>query len=152
MEWIKLGHVFFATIWFGGHVYIEGLLASAGRSGDPHTYATTVAQTGKTSGRLFPIASILTVVFGVWLIVAPDSVWEFSDVFVSIGFLVTIIGIGIGIFYLTPKDKEISELLAEKGPNDPGLIELIGRVKMMNHVMTGLVVIALVVMVIKPGL
>jgi len=151
-EWILLGHIFFATIWFGGHIYIEGLLASARRAGDSSTMAITASQVGKVSSRLFPIATILTLVFGVWLILLDSSPWEFSDVFVSIGFAVVILGMGIGIFYLTPKDKQISEMLAANGPDNPALLDLIGRVKMVNHVMTGLVVIALVAMVIKPGL
>ncbi len=151
-EWILLGHIFFATIWFGGHVYIEGLFASAGRAGDNATMAITAAQVGKVSGRIFPITTVLTLVFGIWLILLDGSVWEFSDVFVSIGFFAVIVGMGIGIFYLTPKDKQVSAWLEERGPDDAELQGLISNIKMVNHVMTLLVVVALIAMVIKPGL
>lgn len=152
MEWVLLGHIAFAAVWFGGHVYIEGLLASAGRSGDNTTLAVTAAQVGKVSFRVFPIAIILTLVFGVWLLLDGQADHEFSDLFVSVGFLAVIIGMGTGIFYIAPKDKQITELLDARGPDDPQLHDLIGKVTMVNHLMTLVVAVALVFMVIKPGL
>ena len=152
MKWILLGHIFFATIWFGGHVFIEAVVASAKRSGDPAVMATTVTYINKASDRLFPTAAILTLGFGIWLVLGDGSVWEFSDLFVTIGFTVTIIGIALGIFYMTPKSKKLAVLLADKDPGDPEVKNVIAQTVMASHIGTLLVVVAIVAMVIKPGL
>lgn len=151
MEWIKLGHVLFAAIWFGGTVYVEAIMASAARTNDPQIRGVIAMRVGKTNPRLFGTAGILTLVFGIWLVIDSPG-WEFSDVFVSIGLLVAIIGIVAGIAFFGPQMKKIEAIVAERGPMDPEVAERGGRVGMVAHVMTLLLLIAMAVMVIKPGI
>jgi uncharacterized membrane protein len=150
MEWIKLGHVVAAAVWFGGTVYIEALMASAARTGDPQIMGTVAMRVGKTNPRIFGGAGILTLGFGLWLILAENSVWEFSDTFVSVGFLVAIIGIALGIFFFSPQMKKIEAIVTERGPADPEVTERGKRISMVGHLMTLLLAIAMVFMVIKP--
>jgi len=152
MEWIKLGHVVFAAVWFGGAVYVEALMASAGRTKDPQIMGTVAMRVGKTNPRVFGVSGVLTLVFGVWLLLLDDSPWEFSDTFVSIGFLIAIIGIIAGIAFFSPQMKKIEEIVAERGPQDPEVASRGARIAMMAHIMTLLLLIAMAVMVIKPGL
>ena len=97
MEWIVLGHVFFAAMLFGGQIYVEAISAAAKRSGDRRALATTFAQMGDTNGRVLGVSSILTLVFGVWLVLADSSAWKFSDLFITIGFIAIIVGFGVSV-------------------------------------------------------
>jgi uncharacterized membrane protein len=151
MEWIKLGHVMFAAIWFGGTVYVEALMANAARTNDPQIRGIVAMRVGKTNLRVFSIAGLLTLVFGLWLVLAEDA-WEFSDVFVSVGFLVAIIGIVLGIGFFTPQMKKIEAVIAERGPQDPEVAARGARISMGAHLMTLLLLVAMVFMVIRPGM
>lgn len=150
MEWILLGHIAAAAVWFGGTVYVEALMANAARTGDPQVMGTVAMRVGKTNPRIFGGAGVLTLGFGLWLLLVEDSVWEFSDLFVSVGFLVAIIGIAAGIFFFTPQMNKIEAIIAERGPSDPEIQERGMRISMVAHMMTLLLTIAMVFMVIKP--
>lgn len=152
MEWVKLGHVLFAAVWFGGAVYIEALMANAKRTNDPMVLGTVAKRVGETNSRIFGISGILTLAFGIWLILYDGSPWEFSDMFISIGFLIVIIALGMGIFFFAPQGKKIDTIIAERGPSDPEVKVLGDRINMAMHFSTLLLLVAMVVMVIKPGL
>ncbi len=149
MEWIKLGHIVAAAVWFGGTVYVEALMANAMRTGDPQIMGTVAMRVGRTNPRIFGGAGVLTLGFGLWLVLAEDA-WEFSDLFVSVGFLVAIVGIALAILFFTPQMKKIEAIVAERGPADPEVRERGKRISMVAHMMTLLLTIAMVFMVIKP--
>lgn len=152
MEWVLLGHIVFAAIWFGGSVYIEALMAGAARTNDPQVMRTVAMRVGKTNPRLFGISGILTLGFGIWLVLDSGSPWEFSDLFVSVGMLAAIIGIVAGIAFFGPQMKKIEEVIAERGPMDPEVEQRGARISMVAHLMTLLLLITVVFMVIKPGM
>jgi uncharacterized membrane protein len=149
MEWIKLGHIVAAAVWFGGTVYVEALMANASRTGDPQIMGTVAMRVGRTNPRIFGGAGILTLGFGIWLVLAEDA-FEFSDLFISVGFLVAIIGIAAGLFFFAPQMKKIESLVTERGPADPEVAERGKRISMVAHMMTLLLAIAMVFMVIQP--
>ncbi|MCZ7534302.1 MAG: hypothetical protein M5U23_13065 [Acidimicrobiia bacterium] len=150
MEWVRLGHVVFAAIWFGGAVYVEGLMASVKRTKDPQIAGIVGKRIGATNLRLFGVSGILTLVFGIWLVLydGSQSRWEFSDMFVSVGFLVVIVVLGLGIFYIVPQGKKIDQIIAERGPTDPEIKAHSDRIAMALHLSTLLLFIAMVVMVV----
>jgi uncharacterized membrane protein len=150
MEWIMLAHIVVAAVWFGGSVYLEALMANAARTGDPQIMGTVAITVGKTNPRIFGTVGVLTLLTGIWLIVAENSVWEFSDLFVSVGFLVAIVGIALGILFVDPQMKKIEAIMAERGPADPEVEERGMRISMVAHMMTLLLAIVMVFMVIKP--
>jgi uncharacterized membrane protein len=145
--WVLLGHIVGATIWFGGAVTYEGLSAVAKRTGDPAEYTRYIYHAGKASGRMMPIAAVMTLVFGIWLVI--DGPHEFSDVFVSIGFLAVIIGMGLGIFYLSRKGNQLFELVDANGFDDPTAATLANQIGKVDHIQTLVVAVALFAMVFK---
>ena len=146
-NWILFGHIIGATVWFGGHVLLEGLGASAKKAGEPAAYTAHMQNVGRTSSRIMPIAGLMTLGFGIWLVL--DSAYEFSDIFVSIGFLVVIVGFGIGLGFLTPGAKKLDTLVAEQGIDSSEANALAHRLAKGDHVMTGIVFLAMVVMIFK---
>ena len=150
-EWIKVGHLIAAAVWFGGTVYVEALIANAKRTNDPQILGAVSMRVGKTNMRLFPIAGILTLLFGAWLVME-NSVdpFEWSSLFVSVGMLVAIVGLGTGIGFFMPQMKKIEAILATDGPGSPELVEIGKKISMVTHLMAAILTIAMIVMVVQP--
>jgi uncharacterized membrane protein len=150
-QWILLGHVIGAAVLFGGHVYMEGMMASAARDDDRATYMTTMLKTAATADRLMGPASLITLVFGIWLVFDSAS-WDFSQLFVSIGFAVIIAAFAVSMFLMRPRSNDIKAAIAENGITDDKAMADMKALGNLAHVQTLLVTIALVVMVVKPGI
>jgi uncharacterized membrane protein len=150
VKWILLAHVLGGATWFGAHVYIESLMASAARTKDPETIMTVGLKVAKTNQRVLSGAGFVTLIFGVWLVL--ESVYDFETLFVTVGFAVSIIGLAMGFFLFKPKGAEIEEIVAERGLTDPEAMAKMKSLGNLGHVMTLLVSIAMIMMVLKTGL
>ena len=67
-EWLLFFHVLFAVVWLGGAVYVEGLMATANRTGDASAVMGVFTRVAPTNRRLFSVAGIGAIVFGFWLV------------------------------------------------------------------------------------
>jgi uncharacterized membrane protein len=149
MKWVLLAHVMAGASWFGGQVYVEALLASAARTGDPQTLMTVGVRVGKTNTRVFTVAGILALVFGTWIVL--DSLYAFEMLFVTLGLAITIVALTVGFFLLKPKSEELDELIAEKGILDPEAMAFAKSIGNLAHVQTLLITIVMILMVLQPG-
>lgn len=149
-KWILLAHLLGASTWFGGTVYVEGLMAGAKRTKDPETIMMVGLKVAKTNQRVLVWAGYVTLIFGVWMVFI--SVYEFEMLFITIGLSVAIIGLALGQFLSKPKVAEVEEIVAERGLADPEAITKMKVVGTLGHVMTLLLAIAMIVMVLQPGL
>jgi uncharacterized membrane protein len=152
IEWIVVLHVLAGAAWFGGHLFMEGLMAGAARTKDSGTLMTVMLGIVDTSSRLFTVAGLVVLVTGVWIVVDLSPVYGFEMMFVSIGFLVVLIGLGVGIFFFRPKGAALKEAIAQQGATSAEAQATAKQLAMVSHIMTLLVTIALIVMVLKPGL
>ena len=150
-QWILLGHVIGAAVLFGGHVYMEGLMAAAGRDEDRTVYMTTMLKTAGTAERLMGPAALVTLGFGIWLVLDSPA-WSFEQLFVTVGFAVVIAAFAISLFLMRPRTNDINAAIAENGITDEGAMANMKSLGNLVHVQTLLVAIAFIVMVIKPGL
>ncbi|MGI9666858.1 MAG: DUF2269 family protein [Acidimicrobiia bacterium] len=150
-KWILLGHLIGASTLFGGHVYMEGLMASANKAGDDSIYMTIMLRTAKTADRLMGPAGLITLVFGIWLVI-DGAAWEFSQMFVSLGFLFVIAAFAIGLFVMRPKSQEIDAAIEEDGLTAEKAVSTMKSLGTLVHIQTAIVAVALVIMVFKPGL
>lgn len=146
--WIKFVHVIAATVWFGGTVYVEALMANAKRTQDPQILGAVSMRVGKTNMRLFPIVGLVTLIAGSWLVVEANYDW--GSTFVSAGLAVAIIGLAMGIFFFMPQMKKIEAILAADGPGSPALAEIGKKVGMATHFMAAILTIAMFFMIIQP--
>lgn len=148
-EWLLLFHVLFATIWLGGSVYLEGLTATAGRTGEQAAVTAVYRRIAPTNRRLFSIAGIGTILFGFWLVL--ELGFEFETVWIAVGIIAALLAIGLDLFYETPKGAKIVSLVEANGENDTEAAEIARQVSMVGHVRTLLLVVALIMMIFKPG-
>jgi len=152
IEWVVVFHVMAGAAWFGGQVYIEGLMATAGRAKDSETILTITSTAVKTSVRVFSGAAILLLITGVWIVLDESTPFAFENMFISIGFLIVLIGLGITLFYLRPKAASLDAAIAEQGLTSTAALATAKQISMVSHIMTLLVTIALIVMVLHTGM
>jgi uncharacterized membrane protein len=94
---------------------------------------------------------------GIYQVLA--GVWEFSDTFVSVGFVVVIVLGALGGVYFPRKEARLQELaerdVAAAGSGKVALsreyVDLARQVELMTFLSAGLVLVALLFMVFKPG-
>ena len=150
-EWILLFHAIGGATLFGAHVYMESLMASAGREQDRSVYMTSMLRVSKTAGRVMGPASAITLIFGVWLVL-DSAFYEFEQLFVAIGLAVIVAAFAISMFLMTPRLRDIEATVDESGLDDSGAVASMRSLGNLAHVQTALVALAFVVMILKPGL
>ena len=148
-EWLLLFHVLFAAIWLGGSIYLEGLMAAANRTGDVAAVMGVFTRVAPTNRRLFSIAGIGVIVFGFWLVF--EMGLEFEAVWITVAIAAALLAIGIDLLFEAPRSAKIVALVESNGPGDAEAVELVQRVARFGHVRTGLLAIALVMMIFKFG-
>ena len=89
----------------------------------------------------------VTLIFGIWLGI--EGAWEFSDLFVTIGYVMLLAGFAIGIGFLTPKGKALGALVDEQGEDSPEAFELAKKLSMADHALAGLLLIAMIAIIFK---
>jgi uncharacterized membrane protein len=149
-KWILLAHAIGGATLFGAHVYMEALMASAGRVDDRAKYMTTMLQATNSAGRVLGPASLITLVFGIWLVI--DTAYDWEEIFVSIGLVVVVAAFAISVFLLSPRLREVEAVVEENGIGDDTAFAKMRGIGNLVHVLTLLVAVAFVVMIIKPGI
>ncbi len=142
----KLIHVLAAVVWVGGAAFltIYGMRMALAAVSDRIAFARQAL----FAGRVFMISAIAVLGAGVGLVI--DGPWEWSDAFISIGFLGIALGAVLGPAFYAPQSKA---LIADLESGDEAAAE--ARSKRMGMVSTLEVVFLFVViwaMVYKPGL
>jgi len=96
----------------------------------------------KNSHRVYGPALVLIGFFGIGMVLVSDDVWEFSQAWVSLAFLVWLAIIGVIFGMLLPAEKKRSE----------GDVAAQKKVEVGGQIATVLVLVMLYLMIWKPGL
>ena len=147
-DWILFFHIIAVIVWMGGSIYVEALMAAAGRSGDESGLVGIFRKVGATNRRLFNIAGIATIVFGFWLVVIVPG-WEFESLWVTVGIFVAAIAVVVDLFYATPRVDRVERLVEDPEESNEAVPGLIRQVLMAGHLRTGLLFVGVVFMVFK---
>ena len=147
-DWILFFHIIAVIVWMGGSIYVEALMAAAGRSNDESGLVGVFRKVGATNRRLFNIAGIATIVFGFWLVFIVPG-WEFETVWVTVGLIVATIALVIDQFYATPRVDRVEALVEDPEESNDAVPGLIKQVLMAGHIRTGLLFVGVVFMVFK---
>ena len=150
MDFLVLVHMLAGAAWFGGHVYVEGLMASAERTGDPETVMTVGVRVAKTNGRLLMTAGFTTLITGVAIVFTTG--WQFEEVFVAVGLTLTVLSLLFAVTILKPREDRLEKLAAEHGLTAPEVMAELKRTAMLGRGMALVVTIVIILMILKPGL
>jgi uncharacterized membrane protein len=152
-DWFKAGHVIVAVLWVGGGATLALLAIMTLRMNDPLRVAQFAHQAGKIGERLYTPASLLTLLFGIGLIVNDSSnapSWDWDMTFVQIalaGWALTFI---VGFFWIRPTAAKLAKTIEAKGPTDPETQQIIGRILLVTRIDVVILLFIVFVMTAKP--
>lgn len=139
-------HVLAAVVWVGSAFFFNLLMGRLSMSGEMGAIQSITKQTPFVS-KFFNITALITLAFGVAMVVEAEFL-EFSDPFISIGFLGIIASLGVGHGMITPAATKLGEAI-EAG--DVTAAEALGkRVGMLSMIDTVILFVVVWAMVVKP--
>ncbi len=147
-HWILFFHLLSVIVWMGGSIYVEALMAAAGRGGDETALMTVFRKVGATNRRLFNLAGVAAIVFGFWLVGISSHI-GFEEPWIGAGILLAAIAVVVDLFYATPRVDRVERALNDPESGNDVVPGLMRQVTMASHVRTGLLVVAMVFMVFK---
>ncbi len=138
-------HIAGAGVWLGTNILqavVPGLAARQGVEVAAGWYRVT----GEFGKRVYMPASILVLVTGIVMVLQDDS-YSFGSLFVTIGFVMIVIGVLLGIFIFTP-GSEASAKAVESG-DQTQIKSATARIAAFGTVDTLLLLFTMTVMVLR---
>ena len=147
-ELLLLLHLTAVIVWLGAVTGVDLLWLRAERTRDP----AEMANMGKLQEWLVPRllipASLLSLVFGVLLVL--DGPWSFGDLWVALGLVGFVVVFLTGILYLRPQGERMGAIIARHGPTSPEARRHGKKLLVVGRVQLLLLFLVVADMVIKP--
>ncbi len=141
-------HILAVIIGFGG-MFIAGFYGNESRN-LPADEGLVIAQaTMKVSGQVPTVAVIAVPILGILLVLMSDDVWQFSQAWISLSFLLYIVLMGLATGLQVPTLRKLVALRAAGG-NATEVEALSKRAAVVGAIVNVLWVIILALMVFKP--
>lgn len=147
---LKLVHVVAVIVWVGGTFMLGLIFERAQRSKDEGTVLglTKIAEfVGKA---VFNPAGIITLVAGIWLVIEVDAI-EFSDAWISLGFLGVALGAGLGMAVYPKLIRRIQAGIADDGLLGNETLGALRTMRLISSLEWLFLIIVVWAMVVKPG-
>ena len=144
-EIYKFLHISFAIIWVGGGVLGIVFMERARRAETSQILGIS-RDMEFASNRVFAPAAMLTLLFGILMVVDFDG-YTFSQTWIIIGLTAVGLSIVLGAGYLGPQS---TKLVKELEAGDPGATDRLDRIARVSYVDTAVLLIAVWAMVTKP--
>ena len=109
---IKFVHVLAAIAWVGGAIMLDMLISQARRSGSQSDVLMLLAKTERYGKTFFSPSAVLVLVAG---IVMASIGGIMAAPWVSFGFLGVFISAGLGMGYLSPKSRQLRQMIEARG-------------------------------------
>lgn len=148
-EFLLFAHLLFVVTWVGTDICLQVLSLRALRASAERRVAF-MADVEWLGMRLLTPSALLVVVFGVLLV--NEVGYEFSDTWITLGFVAFGLSFVAGAGFLGPESGRIAKLAAERGPDDADVQRRIGRVLLVSRIELVVLVAVILDMVVKPGL
>jgi uncharacterized membrane protein len=148
-EFLLFAHLLFVVTWVGTDICIQVLSLRVLGAGPQRTVDFT-ADIEWLGTRLLLPASLLVVVFGVLLV--NNVGFDFGDTWIILGLAGFAFSAGVGSAFLGPESGRISNLAAERSPDDPEVQARIRRILLVSRVELVILIGVILDMVVKPGL
>jgi uncharacterized membrane protein len=147
---LLLGHILGTVTLVGGAFMLQVLAILAGRSASPADLVVMARSAAWVGPRVFMPAAIVVVATGAAL--ASRLGYAFDEPFLLVGLGVVLAASATGPAYLAPEARRISRLVATNGDACPEARLRLRRLFLVSRVELALLVAAVAVMVLKPGL
>jgi uncharacterized membrane protein len=146
-EFLKFVHVVAAVVWVGGPVVIHIMGNRALRQGG--SAVAEFARISEITGMVFGAAAAVVLGFGIWIVAERDYV-GFSDAWVTVSLVLTIVLFLAGPLFFAPQSKALTAEASTRGGDDPAVVGRARRISLVARLdsLTALFVVFL--MVAKP--
>jgi uncharacterized membrane protein len=145
---LLFAHVAFVVIWLGSNTALQ-VLAVRAQSAGPTRSIEFLSDVEWLGRRLQSPASLLVLVFGVWL--ALYGGFDFTDTWILIGLAAFALAFLVAIAYLQPQSGRIAQLVNEHGPDHPEVRARTRRVLLVSRIELLILFAVILNMVVKPG-
>lgn len=146
-ELLKFVHVLAAAVWIGGALMLK-VQTSRALAVNRARAAELATETEQLGTKLLMPASIVLLVSGLWT--AFEGGYGLDPLWVKLGLAIYVVSAVSGAVFLGPLYKQVGELHAAKGADDPGVASRLKRISTLSSVDLVLLVLVVFVMVIKP--
>jgi uncharacterized membrane protein len=143
-------HVLAAVIWVGGGTAMHILSRRVLKRGDNEEIYRFSEDVNKIGLRLYAPTSIVLLIAGILLV--NEAGYDFGDLWITLAFLGWIFSFIVGVAYYGPQDKKLQKLVAEKGKNDPGVLQNVKQAIFVNQIELLVLFLIVIDMTTKPGL
>ncbi len=141
-------HIIGVATWFGANM-VQAFTGPRVGSAEASTRLWWAETQGAMARVLYNVAGILVLLTGIGLVLDSDFI-EFSDMFVSIGFLAVVIGAVLGMAVFGPGSRALAAAIRDGDAEAERSVT--GRLATFGVIDTLVLVIAIVAMVSKWGL
>jgi len=149
-ETLKLIHVVAVIVWLGGSFMMGFLFERAQHSRDEATVVGLTKMGDFVGKAVFNPAGIITLVAGIWLVIELDGV-EFSDAWISLGFLGVAVAAGLGMAFYPKALARLREGIAADGLLSNETLAGMRRLRLVSSLEWVFLVVVVWAMVFKPG-
>jgi uncharacterized membrane protein len=143
-------HVLAAVIWVGGGTAMHILGRRVVKRGDSKEIYEFSKEINVIGLRLYAPTSLILLIAGILLV--NEAHYEFSQLWITLAFIGWAFSFIVGVGYYGPQDKKLQKLVAEKGPDDPGVLTNVRQALMVNQFELLILFLVVVDMTTKPGL
>lgn len=116
-EVLLFAHLTFVAVWVDGDAMLQFVYLRARREGPERTLGF-LADVEWIGTRVLIPASLAVVGFGVWLVLNSPA-WDFSQTWVTLGFVMFLASAITGAGFLGPESGRVSRLGGSAGPRIP---------------------------------
>lgn len=148
-EILKLVHVVAVIVWVGGSFMLGFIFERAQRSSDEATVLGITKMAEFIGKAVFNPAGIITLLAGIWLVIEAD--YEFSEAWISIGFLGVALGAILGMTFYPKAFKAVEDGIEADGLLGNETLAALRKVRMVSTIEFLLLIVVVWAMVFKPG-
>lgn len=148
-EILKLAHVIAVIIWLGGS-FMLGLMLERAQASEDEATVLGITKLAEFIGKaVFNPAGIITLLAGIWLVIEAD--YEFSEAWISIGFLGVALGAGLGMAFYPKALKAVQAGIEADGLLGNDSLAALRKLRLVSTVEWLLLIVVVWAMVFKPG-
>ena len=148
-EILKLVHVVAVIIWLGGSFMLGFILERAQASEDEATVLGITKMAEFIGKAVFNPAGIITLLAGIWLVIEAD--YEFSEAWISIGFLGVALGAILGMAFYPKALKAVQDGIEADGLLGNDTLGALRKLRLVSTIEWLLLIMVVGAMVFKPG-
>lgn len=149
-EVLRFIHVVAVIVWLGG-AFMMGLLFERAQRSRNEATVLGLAKLSEFVGKaVFNPAGIITLIAGIWLVIELDGV-EFSDAWISLGFLGVFLGAGLGMAFYPKALARVQDGIAADGLLSNETLAGLRRLRLVSSLEWVFLIVVVWAMVFKPG-